>query len=239
MVEKEASLGIYVQSYNRYDKILTQDLFEECTYVVRKSEEKFYKEAGVKKIWAVDDELINSAIKTYWYIVDNAPEDIVFIADDDIEDFCYRLDDIQRMEKNAEIITSEVERIAQLMLDLKVGYACIDATGVPYGYDGEFAFKGTSGSIKWVNKSVIKARPDENCKFNDDLDLVLQELLHNRIILKPRYIIGIDKQDTNAGGDSKKKRQDQIDSINNMRMKWGKYFKYNFENNKPMINVKR
>ena len=74
MVEKEASLGIYVQSYNRYDKILTQDLFEECTYVVRKSEEKFYKEAGVKKIWAVDDELINSAIKTYWYIVDNALE---------------------------------------------------------------------------------------------------------------------------------------------------------------------
>ena len=26
MVEKEASLGIYVQSYNRYDKILTQVL---------------------------------------------------------------------------------------------------------------------------------------------------------------------------------------------------------------------
>ena len=235
----ELTLGIYVQSYNRYDKILTQDLFEECTYVVRKSEEEFYKNAGVKKILAVDDDLINNAIKTYYYIINNAPEDIVFVADDDIEDFGYRLNDTQRMEKDKEVITAEVERIAQIMADLKIGYAAIDATGVPYGYDGEFAFKGTSGSIKWVNKAVFKAKPDEKCKFNYDLDLILQELLYNRIILKPRYIIGFDKQDTNAGGDSKKKRQDQIDSITNMQTKWGKYFKYNFSNNKPMINVKR
>ena len=233
------TLGKYVMSYHRYDKILTQDLFEDCTYVVRKSEEDLYKKAGVKKIWSAPDDEVDNAIKTYWWIIDNAPEDIVFVADDDIEDVMYRLDDITRLNKNKELITSEIERIAQLMADLDIGYACIDATGIPYGYDGEFAFKGTSGSMKWVYKSRLKARPDENVKYNYDLDLILQELLHNRIILKPRYIVCKDHQDTNAGGDSSKLRQDQIDSIENMKRKWGKYFKYNYKNNRPMINVLR
>ena len=236
---EDVSLGIYVQSYKRSNQILTNDLLEDCTYVVRKSEEEDYRKAGIKKIWAVEDELIDSAIKTYWYIITNAPEDIVFVADDDIEDFCYRLDDITPMNKDKEVIMSEIERIAQIMYDLKIGYACIDATGVPYGYDGEFAFKGTSGSIKWVNKEVFKAKMDETVPYNYDLDIVLQELLYNRIILKPRYIVGKDYQDVNAGGDSSKKRQQQIDSINNMKIKWGKYFDYNFKSNKPKINVPR
>ena len=235
----DVTLGVYVQSYHRYDKILTQDLLEQCTYVVRASEQEMYLKAGVKNVLAAPDEEVNNAIKTYWWIVDTAPEDIVFIADDDIEDVMYRLDDITKINKNKEIIMSEIERIAQLMVDLNIGYACIDATGIPYGYDGEFAFKGTSGSMKWVYKNVLKARPDENCKYNYDLDLVLQELMLNRIILKPRYIICKDYQDVNAGGDSSKLRQDQIDSIENMKRKWGKYFKYNYKNNKPQINVKR
>lgn len=239
MAESELTLGIYVQSYHRYDKILTQNLFEECTYVVRKSEEELYKKAGVKKTWGAPDEEVNNAIRTYWWIVDHAPEDIVFIADDDIEDVMYRIDDTKYLNQNKELITSEVERIAQLMADLNVGYACIDATGIPYNYDAEFTFKGTSGSMKWVNKKVLKARPDESVKYNYDLDLILQELLYNRIVLKPKYIVGKDFQDTNAGGDSSKKRQDQIDSIENMKRKWGRYFKYNFNNNKPQINVKR
>ena len=65
---EEVTLGIYVQSYKRSDKILTANLLEDCTYVVRKSEEEDYRKAGIKKIWAIDDELINNAIKTYWYI---------------------------------------------------------------------------------------------------------------------------------------------------------------------------
>ena len=181
----ELTLGIYVQSYHRYNKILTQDLLERCTYVVRASEAELYRKAGVENVWEAPDDEVNNAIRTYWWIVDHAPEDIVFIADDDIEDVMYRIDDTTRLNKDKDTIMAEIERIAQLMVDLNVGYACIDATGIPYGYDGEFAFKGTSGSLKWVYKKVLKARPDENCKYNYDLDLVLQELLHNRIILKP------------------------------------------------------
>ena len=73
------------QSYHRYNKILTQDLFDHCTYVVRASEAELYKQAGVKSVWAPDDE-VNNAIKTYWWIVDRTPKISFCIADDDIED---------------------------------------------------------------------------------------------------------------------------------------------------------
>lgn len=217
----EVTLGIYVQSYHRYDKILTNDLLERCTYVVRASEEDKYREAGVQNVLAAPDDQVSNAIRTYWWIVDHAPEDIVFIADDDIKDVMYRLDNTTALNKDKETIMAEIERIAQLMVDLDIGYACIDATGTIYNYDGAFAFKGTSGSLKWMYKKVLKARPDERCKYNYDLDLVLQELLYNRIILKPRYIVCKDYQDTNAGGDSEKKRKDQIESIEAMKLKWG------------------
>lgn len=236
---EEVTLGIYVMSYKRSDAILTNNLLEDCTYVVRKEEEEAYRKAGIEKIVTIDDPEVNNAIRTYWWLITNLPEDIIFVMDDDVEDVMYRLDENVPIGKNKEIITSEIERIAQLMVDLDIGYACNDATAVPYGYDGEFAFKGTSGSMKWVYKKVFKAKMDESVKFNYDIDIIMQELLHNRIVLKPRYLCGKDFQDTNSGGDSNKVRQEQIDSINNMKLKWGKYFDYNFNNNRPSIKVQR
>jgi len=234
----DATLGVYVMSYKRADAILTLDLLPDSTYVVRESEADEYRNAGITRLWAMPDDEVGNAIRTYWYIIDNAKEDIVFVADDDIKSLNYRLDRSTKI-PDTDTIMAEIERIAQIMLDLRIGYAAIDATGVPYGYDGEFAFKGTSGSCKWVNKEIFKARPDERVKFNYDLDLILQELMINRIVLKPRYIIGVDMQDVNKGGDSMKLRQNQLDSIMNMRRKWGKYFSYNFNNNRPYIRVDR
>lgn len=236
----EITLGIYVMSYKRSHLITTMHLFEECTYVVRKSEAEAYRSAGVEKIWAVEDKFIDSAQKVFFYIVQNAPEDIVFCADDDIEDVYYRLNDMTRLERDKETITAEVERIAQLLVDLNLGYACNDATGVPYGFDGEFAFKGTSGSMKWVNRRAFKAKMDLAVPYNFDLDIVLQELLYNRIVLKPRYLVGKDKGDVNAGGDQEQKTiAKRKDSILNMQRKWGSYFGYNFKNNRPRIVVTR
>lgn len=234
---EELTLGIYVPSYKRYDAIKTLHLFEYCTYVVRKSEEEKYRQAGVENILAVEDQEIDSAMKVVEYIIKNTPEDIVFIADDDIADMTYRMDDTTALEKDKDKITAEVERIAQLMVDLKVGYGCVDATPVPYGYDAEFAFKGTSGSMKWVNKSVFKAKLDKTVPYNWDIDMVLQELLHNRIVLKPRYICDKAIGDVNKGGDSEKKWQQRIDSITNMHLKWGRYFDYNFKNNRPYVKL--
>ena len=241
MVMEEATFAIYVPSYKRANRILTYRLFEKCKYLVRESEKAAYIEAGIAEddVWAVDDELINSGSKAYQYIMDNAPEDVFEIADDDIEDMKYMLSECRDIGKNVEIITSEMERIAQLMLDLDIGFGFVGVNAIPYNYDREFCWKQIPGAIKWFNRKKFVARRDERVTENFDIDLVLQELAVNRICLSPKYFYDKGVIDKNAGGNSERKRADQIASINNMKAKWGKYFDYNFAKNKPIINVKR
>jgi len=161
---------------------------------------------------------------------------------DDCPDFIYRLDTNTKV-TDPEVITAEIERIAQLMADLDIGWGCDDPTNVPWGYDGEFAFKGLSGGINWINKKVYKARFNEEVGYCCDTDVVLQELLVNRIVLKPRYFCaGVPKEgsaDKNKGGNSKKSRESMIASFELMKHKWGKYFDYNLKSNKPKIKVDR
>lgn len=235
----EISFNIYVPSYKRSNRIITQKILNYCTYVVRKSEEQLYKEAGVKNIIAVEDEKINSMVKAFQWIIDNAKEDVFVYMDDDIEDLIYRMDDNTCL-NDPDKVTAEIERIAQIIYDLDIGMAGTDITARPFGYDCEFAFKGVVGGLVWVNRKVYKAKIDESVEFNDDCDKVLQELLKNRIILKPKYLCMKTRVDTNAGGSNENKlRKNQIDSIENMKIKWGKYFKYDYKKNVPSINVKR
>ena len=219
---------------------MTQNCFEKCTYMVRKSEAPMYKANGVENIWEVDDELINSGSKAYFYIINNAPDDVIVIADDDIADFQYMLDTVRPIGDNKEVITDEIYRIAQLVYDLKVGFAFISPNCIPYEYDKEFGFYGIPGSVKWINRTVFKAKLDPKVSENFDIDLVLQELLVNRICLYPKYLHDKGgKKDVTSGGNSDRKRQAQLDSLHNMRIKWGRYFKYDQNKNKPKINVER
>ena len=238
---EQLTVGIYVPSYKRSDAILTYHLFEKCTYMVRKSEAQAYLDAGIapEDLWAVDDELINNGVKAYFYIVDNAPDDIIVVADDDIEDVIFRLAEPYHLNKDKEKITTEIYRIAQLMYDLDIGFGSNAMLGAPYNYDREFAWKGVPSGIKWFNRKKFKARPDMKVSFNFDIDLVMQELLVNRICLIPKYFCLSAHMDGGKGGNSNKKRQMQINSIENMKLKWGKYFSYSYKSNKPHINVKR
>ena len=238
MNEDEVSLGIYIPSYRRAKTATTHKFLEYYKYVVRESEKAEYEAASVKNILAVDDELICGAVEVNQWLIDNAPEQLICILDDDIHHFYYRLDRQDSIE-NPELITSEIERIAQLMLDLGIGYCATDATTSIWNYDSEFSFKGTSGAVRWVNRAVFKAKCNKEIKFNWDLDIVLQELLVNRIILKPKYFCSKGLTDVNEGGASAKSRQDQIVSINLMKSKWGRYFDYNLKNNNPYIRVER
>ena len=76
------TIGIYVPSYKRYDRIMTWNVLNDCTYVVRESEEEAYREAGITKILTGPDEEINSLAKVRQWIIDNTPEDIVIQCDD-------------------------------------------------------------------------------------------------------------------------------------------------------------
>ena len=230
--------NIYVPSYGRAETTNTFKLLEYCTYVVRKSEEKAYRARGIENIWAVPDNQIDNICKTVNYIVDNSPETVICMVDDDLKNFVYRLDTNEKL-FDPEIITSELERIGQIMLDLDVGFGAEDAAQAPWNYSAEFTFKGTTGAFRWFNKNAYKSRFREEVLHNCDLDVMLHELLVNRITIKPMYLVCEAGTDKNAGGNSSKNRQEQRDCATEMIRRWGKYFRYNWKNNKPTINVSR
>ena len=59
-MKRDKTFGIYVPSYKRYDCIKTDKVLNDCTYVVRESEEQLYRDAGVRKILAAPDQEIDS-----------------------------------------------------------------------------------------------------------------------------------------------------------------------------------
>lgn len=234
----DIKLGVYVPSYGRSETTSTFQLLDDCTYVVRKSEEEAYKRRGIKKVWGVQDEEIDNYVKVTNYINEHSPEQVIFTIDDDVEYFIYRLDKNEKL-TDKEIIMSEIERVAQIMIDLDIGFGAEDAAETPWNYVSEFSFKGTTGAMRWYNKKVYKSRYNEELYHNCDLDVMLNELLVNRITLKPMYFCVKSGTDTNSGGNSSKKRKDQEDCVLDMKRKWGKYFDYDFKTNKPAIRVPR
>lgn len=237
MEEAKKLYGIYVPSCGRADTTTTYKYIDDCTYVVRKSEEEAYKKNGLK-VWAIPDNEIDNYVKVSNYINDHAPEDIIFTIDDDVSGFLYRLENNDTI-TDKETIIAEIERIAQILLDLNLGFGAEDAAETPWNYISEFSFKGTTGAMRWYNKKAYKSRYREEVYHNCDIDVMFQELITNRIILRPLYFCTKAGTDTNAGGNSSKKRQEQVDCALEMKRKWGKYFSYNFDNNKPSIRVSR
>ena len=231
--------NIYVPSYARSDRILTLARLDYCTYVVRKSEEAAYREAGVESMIAVEDSEINSAAKVYNWIFRNAPEDVFAIVDDDIEKFMYRLDDLKDIADPAQV-TMEIERLAQMLVDLGLGYlACPLDSNVKY-YDRPFKFVGLTGALKIYNRPKFKARDEGKLLFLAEVNVEMQELLHNRVILIPNYFCLKAALDKNAGGTNGTKTLSMYDAENEiMKNKWGKYYVKANGNKAGRINVKR
>ena len=136
-----------------------------------------------------------------------------------------------------ERVTAEIERIAQLIYDLGIGYAFDQPTMAPYAYDCEFKFVGMPGHIRWINKKALKATYDPDDPAASDVDMMMQELLHNRIILQPRYLCAKAGMDLNEG--ASRTREGHMILVEAMKNKWGKYYDYNYKRNFARIMVKR
>ena len=232
------SFNIYVPSYRRSNRILTAPFLDYCVYVVRESERDAYKDAGVE-VLPVEDHRICSIAKVQNWIIENAEEDVVCVLDDDIENFFYRLEKNERI-NDPQTVTREIERLGQLAYDLGVGVLGSCIAPIPWGYKAEFRFSGMIGPIRYYNREKVKARYIQ-MPFFGDTDFVLQELLQNRIILRPDYFVTDAKIETNAGGmNLKRTKQIQIDTFDTiMKPKWGKYVSFNPKKNITVISVKR
>ena len=108
-----------------------------------------------------------------------------------------------------------------------------------YFYDREFAFKGMTGATRWINKAEFKASYDQKDPASGDVDMMMQELLLNRIILMPKYFHAVSSDIGKNSGGSTFTSKEEYDRILSMKRKWGKYFDYNFKRNIANINVKR
>lgn len=234
--------NIYVMSYMRPTQILSQKHFEYCTYVVRESEADAYRENGVKNVLPIPTGAVHDFMSTLYWIIENTPERVIFVADDDIVRFMYRTDDVRDIttdnnEPDVETITAEIERIGQLIYDLNIGLAFDQPNLALYCYTQEFAFKGMAGHMRWINKDALKATYDSDDPASSDIDMVMQELLRNRIVLQPKYFCVRAFMDTNDGAYTT--RQKHYDLIESMKNKWGKYYDYNYKRNIARIKVAR
>lgn len=238
--KKFLTFGVYIPSYNRSARgVVTGKLFENPHYVVRQSQKELYEKEGFPNVIGVEDEKVNRYSKVFNWIIENATEDIILIIDDDVKGMKYRLDSVEKIE-DVETIQAEFERIGQMLWDLDLGLAFGTATAVPWSYTSEFRFSGVPGAFKLINRKKLKARMEYTFPRNVDIDFVLQEVLKNRICLNALYICGdpyIDKLTNTTGS---RYNQDSIKaSVEMMKLKWGKYFGYNFNSNVPKIFVKR
>lgn len=235
--------NIYCMSYQRSCKILTKHMFEYCTYVVREKEADAYRCAGIDDMLVIPEGEAWSFMSTLYWLIQHAPEDVIFVADDDIEKFVYRLDTTSYLElkdgsPDKEKITSEVERIAQLIYDLNIGFAFDQPTLAPYAYTAEFSFVGMPGHMRWINRKALKAVYNKNDLTASDVDMMMQELLKNRIILQPKYLCVKAGMDLNAGS-TVTPRKKRLLFVEAMKNKWGKYYDYNYKRNIGFIRVKR
>ena len=127
-----------------------------------------------------------------------------------------------------------------MIYDLDIGLSFGSPNNSPYVYNQEFCWYGIPGAFKIINRKVIKARMDSTVYRNVDIDYVLQEVLVNRICLDAKWfcIKGYRDKDTNKTGSVYTKKNIE-NSIDKMKIKWGRHFQYDEKKNVPKIFVKR
>ena len=101
-----------------------------------------------------------------------------------------------------------------------------------------FSFVGMPGHMRWINRKALKATCDPDAPALSDVDMMMQELLKNRIILQPKYLCVKAGIDLNAGGGIRT-RKDHLLFVDAMKNKWGKYYDYNYKRNIALIRVER
>lgn len=227
-------MRIFVPSYKRYDKILTYKVLGgNCTYVVMESEKDLYIQNGIadNNILAVEDSKIDSFPKVRQYIIDYAKqngEDVICQMDDDIERFAFYYGNIHKPIDDVDIVLQEIERLGQILYDLKLGMCAFNMGANVMKYNSFIHMKGIIGQICIYNIGCLKAKYDTNLRFKCDIDFELQELRNNRIIICPMYIGAVAKYDKNNGGNSVSKSKTSM-QVNKdyLTSKWGKYIQFN------------
>ena len=127
--------------------------------------------------------------------------------------------------------------MGQILVDLNLGLGISHISTAPYAYRRAYDFMGMPGSIRWINKRALKAKYDPKDPASSDIDMMMQELMYNRIVLQSRYFCAQAEMDTNDGSSEDRSYHVQIQEA--MKTKWGKYYGYDYRKNEARIHVER
>lgn len=249
-MSQSISFNIYVMSYHRANITTSYKNFHNCTYVIRKEDEEDYRRVGIEKILVIpsnaklqNGDPINGFMSTFYWILENTPEEVVCICDDDIKAYHYRSDKNININSTYEDyrdrIEDELVRLAQIVFDLKLGILATNPLLTPYSFVKEFDIVGAPGSTRIVNKAEFKAKYSNYDKANSDVDMIIQELMTNRIILRCSYFLTetLPNLKTRGGTENTKGIQDNLHLA--MKNKWGMYYEYDEKKSISRIKVKR
>lgn len=164
-MSQNSTFNIYVMSYRRSDAIETQKLFNHCTYVVREFEAEAYRTNGVNDMVVIPNGAtlkcgasVNDFMTTFHWIIENTPEDVIAILDDDLKTYKYRrdvaIDIYDEYDNPKDVVEDELLRLAQLLVDLDLGFLFTQPAYQLYNYTQEFCFLGMTGSTRIVNKKA-------------------------------------------------------------------------------------
>ena len=213
-----------ILSRGRSKTIISHKLFPYATLVCPVSEVKDYEHTGLE-IVPCDDSVIGLSLLRNWCIK-NFKEQVIVMIDDDISRCC-RIDRITyRYVEDLDEIKYSILNTAQNALDIGTnvfGFAQ-SADVRKYSPCEPFILTGWVGGIIGV---IGKTDMFIDNKFKVDIDYCLEALLHKRVIWKDNRISFVQIRDTNVGGNSIFRTEEEVKAEKaKLLKKWGKHIKF-------------
>jgi hypothetical protein len=223
--------------------ITTHELLQDFDLVVPESEIEGYTSIvkNVNSIVGIPDEVIGLGSVRNW-VLDYYQEEIVVMFDDDLKSCISVLNFSPVTIENREEIDAIIFNCA--LNATEAGATCFGFSQTcdvrKYSHSQPFLLNSWVGSVVGVIGRDI--RFTEKNKLKVDIDFTLQHLKKNRIVWIDARFGFIPTRDTNVGGNSAFRSQDQLETeIQFLKDKWGKHLKVTNNKSKyrTTINVKR
>jgi len=228
-----------ILSKGRSDSIITHELLDDYIVLVPKSEIKEYeKRIDKKRLKSIPDSY-NGLGEVRNYVLDNFRNRIILMWDDDISHMANMMHIKARKITDKDIIKQATDNLVQNALDSGAKLFSYNQTWDVRKYEHTKPFKLNSWVGTMVGVIGKQLRWTQHNKLKVDIDYSLMHLQENRIIWKDQRFSLVNKRDSNKGGNTEFRNQEQINKeLRFLKLKWGKYININESKFKYRISIK-
>lgn len=235
--------GLYTISYGgerRAKNATTPRIIPNVTIITRESDIDAYKaEFPNNMVVSFPDDCFGFSHDLHNQIREFG-DDVACVLDDDLKDVViFRT--MESVSNDPDFIFGKIIDIAQIIYDLKIPFGTTTNDLRPYGRNKLFCPVGTPGGIIFLNYSITEP---EDLRHNSaefgmfsDSDKVIRLLAKYRIIFCFNHIVfHFDLQGSNTTASYSAQ---VANCAANMKLKYGKYFKFLGNRKSSTINIKR